>query len=466
MGHKRAKSIARELGSAQLGDTRRSARLEVMTQAVMERPGASLPRAMGSEAALEAAYRFLGNEQVGPQDILAPHVAATAERVVAGGGAYCISDTTEFRFGGEQRQGMGPLQGAGQGFLSHVALAVATDGSRTPLGVLSLETIVRPEKPKGRRGTKKSRQRADSESLKWSRGAMAAEEALEGRAPLIHLMDREADIYALLALFMARNSRFVVRVAQNRVAEDEEAVGKLFDLIAVSPEVFTREVPLSRRQQASKQHARRSQRRAKLSYASQTLTLHRPLSAGKALPPTLTLNFVHVFEKHPPEGEVAIDWKLVTSEPCVTRKQVEAVADAYLTRWVIEELNKVVKTGCGIEHCQLESIDPIENLLAIMLPVAVQMLALRSLAIANKRALALGVLSELQLRVLRAMSKRVRLPIHPTAEQALFAIAALGGHLKNNGPPGWMVIGRGFQDLLRYTEAWNVMEKSKKCDQS
>lgn len=460
MGTQRAKSVAQEMSHAELGDTRRSARLEQTARAIMARPGVSLPRAMGSEAALEAAYRFLGNEHVTPRAILAPHVAATADRVVQNGGAYCISDTTEFRFGGKERQGLGPLQGAGRGFLAHISLAVAMDGSRTPLGVLDAQTLVRPEQPKRRRGTTKSRGQADSESRKWWRGARAAEEALAERADLIHLMDREADIYELLANFTAHGSRFVVRVAQNRVAEDDDGVGKLFDLLEAADEIITREVPLSRRTRADKQHPRRSERRAKLAFAQKTLSLHRPASAGKDLPSTLTFNFVHVYEENPPPGETAIDWKLVTSEPCATRAQVEAVVDAYRTRWVIEELNKAVKTGCGIEKCQLEGAESILNLLAIMLPVAVQMLALRSLAASNQ--LALCVLSALQLRVLRAMSTRVRLPANPTAAQALLAIAALGGHIRNNGPPGWMVIGRGFMDLLRYTEAWKVMENRGK----
>ena len=30
----------------------------------------------------------------------------------------------------------------------------------------------------------------------------------------------------------------------------------------------------------------------------------------------------------------------------------------------------------------------------------------------------------------------------------MLAIARLGGHIKNNGEPGWIVLGRGFQDLL------------------
>ncbi len=454
-------SVAKELGQAELGDPRRSARLEQLAERLLIRPGVSLPRAMGDEAALEAAYRFLGNDAVEPAAILAPHIAATAGRVCAEGTAYCISDTTEFRFGGVEREGLGPLQGAGRGFLAHIGLAVAADGSRLPLGVLSMETIVRPEEPKGRRKTKKSRGAADSESLKWERGVLAAEKALGGRASLIHLMDREADIYAHLAKMTLRSIRFVARVAQNRVAEDPEGVGKLFDLLEASEEIVTRNVPLSRRLRATKQHPRRSERRANLSFASKTLTLRRPASASKALPPRLTLNFVHVFEKCPPSGEAPIDWKLVTSEPCGTQQEIEAVVDAYRTCWVIEEFNKAVKTGCGIERCQLESLDPILKLLAIMLPVATQLLALRSLAELRKKALASRVLSPIQLEVLRAMSTRVAVPKNPTAEEALLAIAALGGHIRNNGRPGWIVLVRGFQDLLRYVEAWQVLKNMR-----
>jgi hypothetical protein len=288
--------------------------------------------------------------------------------------------------------------------------------------------------------------------------AAAAEEAVGSRAQVIHLMDREADIYKLLASLVERGSRFVIRVAQDRNAEDEDGVGKLFELLEGGKEVVTRNVPLSRRLHATKQHPKRAERCANLTLSSRTLTLHRPASAPRSLSPVLTLNFVHAFEKDPPDGETPVDWKLVTSEPCSTPKQVEAVVDAYRSRWVIEELNKALKTGCGIQQSQLESFDSISRLLAILLPVAAQLLALRSLAAEQKHALAIAVLSSTQLAVLRAMAKNVALPQEPTAEQALLAIASLGGHLKRNGPPGWIVLGRGFHDLVRYVEAWEVLK--------
>lgn len=36
----------------------------------------------------------------------------------------------------------------------------------------------------------------------------------------------------------------------------------------------------------------------------------------------------------------------------------------------------------------------------------------------------------------------------PTVQDAMRAIAGLGGHLPRNGDPGWLVLGRGMHDLL------------------
>lgn len=461
MSSRRARSIAKELSTADLGDERLSARLGSMGEALMARPGASLPQMMGDEAGLEGAYRFLNNDKVYAGAILAPHHAATADRVVAVGGAYCISDTTELRFGGEGREGLGPLQGGGRGFLAHLGLAVARDGSRLPLGLLGLDVLVRPEEPKRRRGTTKSRKAADRESLKWSRVAAAAEEVVGGRASLIHLMDREADIYALLAFFVERGSRFIVRVAQNRNIVDDEGTTKLFEALDAGVELGERQVPLSRRTHPVKPHPRRAERSARLTFASKTLELRRPSTAAKTLPASLLLNFVHVYEKHPPEGEAPIDWKLVTSEPIGTERDVDEVIDGYRTRWVIEEYNKAIKSGCRIERTQLESFSAILNLLATILPVAAQLLALRSLAASNGSALTTGAMTRMQLDAMRLMSA-TPLPRHPTAKQALLAVAALGGHLKNNGPPGWQVLHRGFQDLLRYAAVLEAQERRAK----
>jgi hypothetical protein len=58
------------------------------------------------------------------------------------------------------------------------------------------------------------------------------------------------------------------------------------------------------------------------------------------------------------------------------------------------------------------------------------------------------------------------LPARPTVRDAMLAVAALGGHLKNNGDPGWLVLGRGLYDLLLLELGWRAREEIARSDQS
>src|SRR5262245_27489081 len=101
--------LAAEMATAELGDARLSRRLGLIIGAVARRPGESLPKTLVSAAALEATYRFMSNQSVTPERILAPHIAATCVRAEEAGLVLAIQDTTECEFAGESRQGLGRL---------------------------------------------------------------------------------------------------------------------------------------------------------------------------------------------------------------------------------------------------------------------------------------------------------------------------------------------------------------------
>jgi hypothetical protein len=66
-----------------------------------------------------------------------------------------VHDTTAFEFGGRtKREGLGHLiKSSAQGFFGHFSLALTADGSRTPLGLLAIETVFRLKKPIGHKDT-------------------------------------------------------------------------------------------------------------------------------------------------------------------------------------------------------------------------------------------------------------------------------------------------------------------------
>ena len=94
----------------------------------------------------------------------------------------------------------------------------------------------------------------------------------------------------------------------------------------------------------------------------------------------------------------------------------------------------------------MESMATLLNVLAIFIPIAWSMLRLRSLA-KDDEIPATVALTGIQIEVLRRASTTPMPPV-PSAREAMLAIARLGGHIKNNGDPGWQVLARGYNDLF------------------
>jgi len=42
---------------------------------------------------------------------------------------------------------------------------------------------------------------------------------------------------------------------------------------------------------------------------------------------------------------------------------------------------------------------------------------------------------------------------------ALLALARLGGHIRNNGDPGWLTLGCGFEELLVLEAGFHIARK-------
>lgn len=457
-----------------LGDERRTGRLLSMTEALARAPGLSFPEAMGSESMLEGAYRLLNNPAVEFDDIHDGYADRTAERAQAAGSALVIHDTTSCEFPGADPRQVGFLSTGKAGFFFHASLVLDANGLRRPLGVIAAEVIAREQRSgRGSRArgatTKEMSQWNDKESERWMRGVSRSAELLEECRDVIHVMDREGDSYDLLSTMQRDNHRFVVRSCHPRTAKelDEQDWSTLHATLQQHQGEFEREVQLSRRTNTLSKGMKRSgnqpraARLATLRFAATGVVIKRPRHASQDSPPVLRLSLVRVWEPKPPSQEAAIEWWLLTTEPVDTPEQIARVVDIYRQRWVIEEFFKALKTGCLYEERQFETRHALLNLLASLLPIAVEMLWLRTHAHAEPDAPATDVVSETQLQVLRRVSAR-RLSASPTAHEVLLAIAGLGGHWRSNGPPGWLILHRGMRKLLAFEVGWRAALEAEK----
>ena len=274
-------------------------------------------------------------------------------------------------------------------------------------------------------------------------------------------MDREGDAYMILASLIEKERAFVIRSAHDRMVFGAEHVPmQLSELLESAPIVVSRSVPICRRPDSPKKtakerkiHPPREGRTAKLTFSAGQIELRRTSGAPKDVCASIFINVVYVNEVDTPEDCVPVTWTLLTTEPIDTPEQILRIVDLYRARWTIEEFFKAIKTGCSYEKRQLESKRTLLNALAATVFVAWKLLLMRTLSRTQGELPATEVLTPTQITVLQSVSAK-KMALIPTISEVFYAIARLGGHLKRNGPPGWLIIGRGYEKLLSYEVGW------------
>jgi len=457
-------NLASEVANGNFGDERLNKRLGAIVGRLVKDPSLSLPQAFDS-AGLEGAYRFFSNPLVTPEGILSAHEEATNQRCGTRDDFLVVHDSSNFSYREHgERNGLGPTRrntpGSRQVFFAHASLAVSADGNRRPLGVVALETWTRPAVPKG------------VEYQRWEDQIRAVSARLDGGANAIHLADREADDYEMFYSLQRDKLRFVVRCLNNRWLADTLTPQKLHALFALLPSTVEREVQLPRRKPrptaiTQKIYPAREARMATLCISAAKVLLKKPKSIRPHTihpPESVAINVVRVWEPNPPAGEAAIEWYLYTTEPIETAEQQLLVVDYYRARWRIEEYFKCIKTGCDFLSRQLHDYEALVNLLATFAPIAYRLLLIRSEATRDPDQPGAELLSTDQLDVLRIRG-RLKLSSNPTAGEVYFAVAALGGHIKYSGNPGWLTLARGYQKLDILTEGWVAAKLQLTSDQ-
>ena len=78
-----------------------------------------------------------------------------------------------------------------------------------------------------------------------------------------------------------------------------------------------------------------------------------------------------------PDGLDPVEWVMLTTKPIDSEEEALRVVDQYRAHWTLGEFFKAIKTGCAYEARQLESAHARLIALALCIPVAWQMVALR-----------------------------------------------------------------------------------------
>jgi hypothetical protein len=470
--------VAEEMQSAELQDKRLNRRLEVVLSRLSERPTASIPSACGGLDEMTAAYRFFNNEKVTFQRVLAPHIERSLERIANQKVALLVQDTTELDFTRPEQQmiGAGSLDRSSRcGAFLHPLVAFTPDG--TPLGICWADMWTREDPPQETRSEKEKRRKATSieekESLRWVKGLQQAR-AIAERTPhvkCICIADSEADIYELfLEPRGGASVDWIIRACQDRAIKRDKQNGggsarRIREAVESQPVLFTHEIAVRGRRPAKiacetrGRRQPRESRKAQVEVRATTVVLQGPQRPG-GRPQPASVNIVQVREVNPPPGDVPVEWLLITTLPISDAEQVREIIRFYSTRFMIEVLFRVLKSGCRVEDRRFEHIDRMEPCAAIYLIVAWRVLMLCRLGRSNPDLDCEAIFDPAEWKSVWMTVRREKPPTRaPKLSTILALIAQLGGYVNypnRKDAPGPQTIWLGLQRTYDLALAWNT----------
>lgn len=277
------------------------------------------------------------------------------------------------------------------------------------------------------------------ESMRWLSGLETATTLIGTPERLVHVGDREADIFEFFCLAARLGTHFLVRTCVDRLAMNgKHTVAKVMaDVVPAG----THTVEVTAENGAIST--------AELELRFTRVRVLPPIGKQKHYP-ALELSILHAREITEPQGRARLEWKLVTDLPVVTIDDAVEKLRWYACRLKIELFHKVLKSGCRAEAARLRTADRLAKLIAVLSVVAwrcfwTTMIARAAVQVPAEVALTTEEIDTLDAAVPGTADKVTT----KTLAAYLLKVARLGGYMAraHDPPPGIIVMWRGLARL-------------------
>src|SRR5215831_1652117 len=348
-----------EFCELKLGDKRLERRMRRVAEQLAAKLRAPIYGAAGDWAAAKAAYRLFDNEKVHAEKILAPHRQQTLKRMAGEEAVVVIQDSTYLNFSaGKKGDDLGPIgdsRSKAKGLILHHSLAVSVDG--LPLGIVTQKIWARGAYQPQTEDQRWAKPIEKKESIRWLEALRETQQLISSPPRVITVCDREADMYEFFQEASTLKAQRVVRVALNRRLQDGEEK-YLFDRMNKLPKVGQLQLSLPQPEQRD--------RTVVCEVRLGPVMLAPPDRKGKSSLTPLPFYGIIVREKQAPaDPNEPLEWKLLTNIPTTSFAEAIVIIRYYRLRWQIEVLHRILKTGCHVEGCLLESKDRIVRYLVL-----------------------------------------------------------------------------------------------------
>lgn len=439
--------VAKEFETLNLNSARLERRFQITMSDLSDQPALSILLATGSRANAKAVYRLIKNEKFDDESILAAHLDAVASRCGENLVLLAVQDTMAVSYATHTKtEGLGYNCEQIMGINVHSCILLTPDG--IPLGLLNQSTITRAENNSRELTHNEKRRRPieEKESNRWLATMQTAATNAPKQVTLIHIADREGDIYELFALAQQIDEKFVIRAVHDRLDTDKNhIVQTLRNSVPVGKTTIT--VPANHKTGTA-------EREALLTLQYQDFDINKPQTRkdDPNILPSLGLTLIRLSEESPPEGVKPIEWLLMTNLKINNAIDALQVAGYYKQRWKIERFHFVLKSGCEIEKIQQRSVDGIKHMILMYSIIAIHIMQLTFLSRNAPETPCDLIFSEIEWKTLYRAANQTKMDPErpPPMVEAVRLVAKLGGFVgaKSDGPPGLKVIWLGLSKLF------------------
>jgi hypothetical protein len=413
------------------------------------------------------ATRLYANERV-DADLLCQHAQQRCVEAIKPMAKVLVAhDTVEFDLHGRyEPDDAGPLRSSEAcGYLLHHGV-VLDPRNDARVGILYMKTWTRPfpkgKRPEGKLGVARAWVNEDN---KWASGVEEAHKALNRagfRGHVRHLADHEGSSYSSLVKAKRHKRDYVARARVDR--NIAEGSGKLFEHMLEQPVVRRWTIDVEEDPKSAARGATRLRRKAQVEVRFARVTLQRPHKyTGRWYREGLPVSAVYVHEPEPPPGSEPLSWMLLAIELVGTKADAEEVVLDYKDRWGVEDINKVLKSGCHADLAVVPNLAAFRRLLAVAWPIATHIARWTYAARVHPLEPAAPHLGDEAIKMLKLACRYHHLPLprRPwTLRDAILRLAQMGGYEpRKDRPPGWKVIWRGwrvfnnFWDHMRFSHS-------------
>jgi len=271
-----------------------------------------------------------------------------------------------------------------------------------------------------------------------------ARRGIREEVTLIHVCDREGDMYELFDMAEKEKELFLVRIVQNRTTVDDK---KIMTSLEQEPIQGRMVVQIARN---TKENI--PARKVLMNYTYQQYEIKCPKRRKEEhLSKSLEVTGIYVREAGVPK-EKAIEWFLMTNMEVTNIDEVVTLIGYYVQRWKIERFHFILKSGCKIEDKQASSYEKLCTLTLLYSLIALKILHLTYIGRIAPNLPCNLLFEDDEWKVLYCIANKTKEPPSKpyTLQEAVKYIGILAGFkgAPSDGPPGVKLIWIGLQKLM------------------